>query len=205
MRALDRTDFLVIALFQARLDDVSRAAGDILAAHFVRGRFDTHWDRIDVRRIYERRPPAGGAHAIRAVFFEPGTTPGTTAFIANLEDGWLTMCNAICLRIAGRHVLMRSCENDDYPLNDLEVWVDGTSVRHVAAAKEDPSWEFTSRGQPMEFEDTRYYTRRAIGDRINRTVLVEYAAKMGWHLDSPAFWQSDVPALYLSENVQLRT
>jgi hypothetical protein len=133
------------------------------------------------------------------------------------------MCNAISLRVAGRHALMRSCENDDYPLNDLEVWVrgrcsrrrwwrrwrrrgrDGTSVRHVGAAKEDPSWEFTSRGQPMEFEDTRYYARRAIGDRINRTILVEYAAKLGWHLDSPAFWQSDVPALYLSENIQLRT
>ena len=49
MRVLDQMDFLVIALFQARLDDVSRAAGDLIAAHFVSERFDTHWHRIDVR------------------------------------------------------------------------------------------------------------------------------------------------------------
>ena len=119
--------------------------------------------------------------------------------IANLADGWATMCNVLAGQLPGMSILVRSATAQEYPLTDLQVWDKGESVRYVRAMREEPSWEFFSKGDPMEFENLDHYKRRRIADRLNRDILVEYLARLGWDLASPTFWQSKLLAFYLLE------
>lgn len=200
MPTLNDFEFLVLGLFRAPLAVAQSAVTGILDEHFPPGRFVTLSEPLNLSSVYERRPPLGGAHAKRAVLFEPRNAPGTTALIANLEDGWLTMCNAMSSAITGVHMLARSCVATDYPLTDFEVWEDGTPVRYVGALQDDPSWNFTARGEPRDFEELSNYKRRRVADRLSRDVLVEYLKKTGWDVASPEFWVSTRPAFYLREH-----
>ncbi|MBE7451251.1 MAG: hypothetical protein HS111_20860 [Kofleriaceae bacterium] len=111
--------------------------------------------------------------------------------MANLEDGWVTLVNVLAERLPGEHLLLRSSEDANYPVADLEVWVDGDSVRYVGALKEDPSWEFNQRGEPRPYEDQTQYSKRRIRDRFNRAVAVATLERAGWSIASEGFWQSN--------------
>lgn len=201
MQSLDDFEFLVIGLFHARLHEMRAVIERIVEEKFGPGRFCITDAPLDISSVYERRPPRGGAHDKRAVFYEPACSGGTTALIANMEDGWVTMCNVLAAKLPGEHILARSCVDTQYPLTDFEVWDNGASVRYVGALREDPSWDFSSRGEGRPFEDPTNYKKRRISDRLNREILVEYLGKLGWHLASAEFWKSHLPACYLQENM----
>lgn len=199
-------DFLVLGLFHAPLEVVRKAVGDVLEEYFVPGRFATCQAPLDISTVYEREPPPGGSHGKRAVFFEPMTAPGTTAFMPNYQDGWLTMCNALAGLMPGEHMKIRACVTGDYPLADFEMWSAGDSVRYVRAMREDPSWEFFARGEPQAFEDLSNYRKKRIADRLDRRILVEYLTKLGWDISQPEFWKaySGGNAFYLREDPSRR-
>lgn len=200
MPSLDSFDFLVLGLFRAPLHEVRSAAQTIIEETFPPGSFEISEAPLDIDCIYTSSPPPGGAHEKRAVLFEPGTSRGSTALIANIEDGWLTTCNVLAKRIPGEHVLVRSCTQPAYPLADMEVWKDGASVRYVGALREEPSWSFESRGEPRSFEEPANYKKRKITERLNREILVGYLAKIGWQLADREFWNSSLPACSLREH-----
>lgn len=201
MTSLKDFEFLSIGLFRAPLADVRAAAESILKV--PPGPYVVRDAPLDIRSVYVGRPPRGGAHEKRAVLFEPASSSGTTALIANLEDGWMTMCNLLATRVPGEHVLVRSSDDKDYPVSDIEIWEGGTSVRYVRAMREDPSWEFYQRGALRSFEEPANYKKRRIADRLNRGILLTYLAKLGWDLASPKFWNSQLSAVYLEEKRSL--
>ncbi len=199
MHSLVDFDVLVIGLFRAPLPDVCDSIKIILEQELSAGRFEATEAALDIRSVYDRRPPAGGAHPLWAVVFEPANARGTAAMIANSEDGWFTMFNRIAGTVPGEHVLVRSVPDQEYPLASFDVWEGGSSVRSVRAMREDPSWEFFSRGEPRAFENPANYKQRRVADRLNREILVAYLNALGWDLASSRFWQTSLSAFYLQE------
>jgi hypothetical protein len=197
---LGEFDFLAIALFSAELRRVRQAAVPVLAEHFGVGGFALEARPLEVSRIYVRRPPRGGAHAIRAVMFEPQSAPKTTAMITNLADGWLTLCNVLAEHVTELQVLARTSIDREYPLTDFQVWQDGHSVRYVRSMRDNPSWEFYARGTPLGFEEPNRYRARRIRDRLTRDSLVAYLRKLGWDLEDSGFGVARLPAEYLTEH-----
>jgi hypothetical protein len=73
--------------------------------------------------------------------------------------------------------------------NYLSVASNGKLVRTVAATV-DGKWQFTGWGEPLWFEDLGNYGKRRIKDRVNYHIIAGYLKKLGWEIDSDAFWQS---------------
>jgi len=192
------SEFLTIGLFASRVSAVVAALKIVIEEHFSHGGLALYEGALDLDSIYVGRPPAGGTHAKRVALFEPKNAPTTTAMVSNLEDGWMTMVNALAKRLPGTHLLARTSV-DDYPITDLEIWVEGQSVRYVRAMKEDPSWEFYQRGEPLVFEQPDCYEQRRISQRFNRTILFETLKRAGWPVADEEFWRSDLPAWYAAE------
>lgn len=197
-------EFLVITLFRSPISVVWRHARRILHKRVPSELFRFEDAPLDLSRVYERCPPAGGAHDRRAVFFEPASSPDTTAFIANLADGWMTLCNVISGQVPGEQLRLRSAPKQEYPIHDFDLVSGGESLRYVRAMRDGPRWEFYADGEPCEFEDLTNYRRRRIRDRLNRDILVEYTKRLGWDLTEPRFWKTTRPAHYVFENVALR-
>lgn len=191
---IDSFQYLVIALFRAPLRTVHSELEQLLGHEA----YEIHDGPLATDWVYKGRPPRGGAHLRRVLLYEPASNPGTTAMIANLEDGWMTLVNILAGKISGEHLLVRSIDDDQYPLGDLEVWTDGKSERYVRAMR-DPKWEFYERGQARAFEDVECYRAKRIRDRVNRRVLLQCLRKAGWDLESPQFWESRQPSVYVTE------
>lgn len=205
MTTLADYDFVAIGLFRATLSAVEEAVQRLNDEKPVLQRYEHRSGPLEIASIYERRPPRGGAHAKRAVFFEPASAPGTTAFVANLEDGWFTLFNVLSSRVPREHVFVRSSDSDDYPIGEFRVCSQGRTVRYVRAMREDPSWEFLEKGDPQLFEDLGHYKNRRIAKRLDREILVSYLRRLGWDLTEAAFWTTLVPAFYLSAGARPHT
>ncbi len=195
MTTIGDYDFLVIALFNATLKRVVNTTEKILQESSIE--FNNEKRQLELAWVYRKSPPAGGAHATRSLFYEPETVTGTTAIIANLEDGWMTMCNLLAKQIPGQHLLARTAIDTEYPVTDFEIWKNGESARYVQALREEPNWVFFERGEVQAFEEPSNYKKRLIKNRLNRDILISYIAKLGWDLTNPVFWCSKAGAFHL--------
>jgi hypothetical protein len=193
--------FLVMTCFGAEINLVSRSALEALDAHGMRRRFSIRRDEPNFRLIYSGTPTPGGAHLKRALFFEPSSSPGTTALLADLEDGWWTLVNATAARVSGTHAQFRFTQGDTpYPTYGFEVWSDGKSIRSVSCSRNDRGkWEFISNGTPLEFEDTAAYSRRRVAERLSQQMIIGYMSALGWDVERSTFWCSKQPGVYLEE------
>jgi len=70
-------------------------------------------------------------------------------------------------------------EIENYRAAEFELLNHGATVRYVHAWKDERGWHFTNRGEPLWFEDTRYYSKRAIADRLGFAILEEMVSKIG--------------------------
>ena len=204
MTLLAEYEYLAISLFDQPLEAVWAAATRTVWGRSGSKRYRAESGVLDCARVYSGRPPPGGAHQVRAVFFEPASSADTTAMLANLEDGWLTLGNLIAQQLSGQHIYLRTSEDREFPLSDFKVWCDGKSVRTVRASRDERGWEFYAEGALRVFEDPALYRRHRIRDRLNRKILTEYARRLGWDISMPEFWKTSIPAHYLFENLSAR-
>lgn len=199
MAWIDNCTFLAVALLEAPLEVVHASLESVLEEHFGPGRFSFDEGGLDLSKVYDQRPPSGGAHEKCLALFEPSIAVGRTAMVPNMEDGWMTLVNVLATRISGQHLLLRSSEDESYPVTDLEVWRRGASVRYVGVLKEQPAWMFHERGDVLEFENPARYAKRRIRDRFDRASAFETLERVGWSLASSAFWETTRPAIYAFE------
>jgi hypothetical protein len=202
MKNIDDYEFLVITLFNASLEKMLRAIQEIL--HEPTGKYIIEKRPLELDWVYQNRPPSGGAHLTKALLFEPESLPDKTVKIANLQDGWMTMCNLLANKIQGQHLRAITSVDKDYPVTSFDVLNNGKSIRYVRAFREDPSWEFYERGERQFFEEPLNYKKRLVRDRLNREILFSYLAKLGWDLTDPLFWRSRVDAIYIEEQYKKR-
>jgi hypothetical protein len=156
---------------------------------------------VDLRSVRLGDPWYNPAR-MRAILYEPMSTPGTTVLVTNLEDGWATLANCLATSTPGRHVMIRSVHGE-FPIHAMTVWIDRKERRHVHAMK-DPRWIFFEKGPSLDFEETSRYRERLTRRRVDRGLLVSYLAALGWNLSAREFWISAKPARYLELGSQQR-
>jgi hypothetical protein len=59
-------------------------------------------------------------------------------------------------------------------------------------------WVFFEKGEPM-VRRCGNYVRRQKKHRLDRGILIEYFARLGWNLADPAMWNSPQPGIYYRE------
>lgn len=155
---------------------------------------------LNVYDVYCKDPPAGGAHPFKLVVYTPCSCPSSTVFISNRRDGW----NSFCYLMAERHkkfqIQVTSTSNHaKYPKNMFQTWHDGRSSRIVMALRDDDKWKFSERGETQPFEENGLYLHKLIKERMNRNIIISYLNKIGYHVDSAAFWESTTDGIYFLE------
>jgi len=74
--------------------------------------------------------------------------------------------------------------------------------RTIAAHAEDGRWSWHESGEPLPFEHPERYAARLTRARLDRTLLTEYLAVMGIHVDDDAAYTE---ATFITQRVSWKT
>ena len=123
----------------------------------------------------------------KALFFE---NDKGCFMVSNLVDGWHTLAystachfKTFCIQLCFDSLV----GEDTY--NGFTAWDKGEEKRVVYAMK-DPGWKFYEKGEILWFENSEFYKRRFIKDRMNSEILVSYCNCLNIKLEIPEFWDS---------------
>jgi hypothetical protein len=153
--------------------------------------------------LFTDRPPFGGAHFPKAIFYKPKCCEDKTIMISNYSDGWESLSNYIS------NELKTSCcsfkisinENIDDVLNSFSFWKEKSIQRHVSVMKDPKKWIFYEYGDPLWFENTSHYKQKVIKKRLTKDILIFYSNKLGIDVLNSHFLYSNKDSLYI-ENIK---
>ena len=199
---LDEYDYLTLTLIRGTLsqveDEFTRFLEDLKdrpSAGYA------YWHApFDPKLVYFPEPQGGAAIPVVCAFWEPSTTKDIVAFMANLSDGWIRLISFYCRRFPREVLSIQTALPDRrWPRNDFHYFQGGEQIRHVAAWKDDPGWQFYVQGKPQSFEDVGHYEKRRVRDRLNRHIITEYARRFGADMMEKCFWTSPKHAFWFKE------
>lgn len=200
MPLIDSWKMLAFASLGAPVEEIRQAVEAILGDQIRDGRYRIGWSPLDLGLVEIGRPRPGGAHFKKATIFAPQTNPRSSVLVANLHDGWQTLVNMLCGRLnCGGLRIHTSTADVRYPINSIMVYEGGQETRIVRAMLDGNRWEFLQRGAQKAFESETNYRRRRVSDRLDRAILIDYLAALGFDIADDHFWSSDRPALLIEE------
>lgn len=119
------------------------------------------------------------------VLWEPASAQGKTAVSRSAYEYFLSA------RFKYRCISVRSSSlEEEWPINELELYEDGERRRFLRAFRDDAKWDFHEMGERLWFEEEDRYRRRRIRDRVDREMLLRYLLQLGWDVTAPEFWSS---------------
>lgn len=191
--------FLSITIASCRIEEVDQAVQRVLA-RIIPDRMRRVTGSLDIYSVYASEPPTGGAHLYKLALYSPRSARDACVTMTNLQDGWNSL-NGLVAREHGQFQIQVRSTTDatKYPQNYMEIWRNGRSSRVVYSMRDERGWQFFSSGHAEPFESEEFYERRLKKDRLSRDILIEYLAELGWNIDTPEFWHSDMPAIYFDE------
>ena len=151
------------------------------------------YDKLNIEKdIIVKR---GGAHFPKAVFFKPELIDVIVQY-TNYEDGLHTLCCHISdnLNEPFYHFSFSNANHLDKKFS-LEKYANGEILR-VVYAMQDPKWKFYEQGDILSFEDITNYKKKRIPERLNKEIIIEYCARLGFEITSNKFWESAESALF---------
>jgi hypothetical protein len=163
------------------------------------------YEEIDVEKLYfdnmYLQPIKGTA---KGLFYNPDITPNLTIVLGNGRGSWGTLCNNISASLLVNNIQIEiNSENSDTLRNRITVYDGKKTLRAVQRHLGDNKMEFVQSGIPLWFENTDYYKKRKIIDRINKNILIEYSQKIGFDIRNEICLHSGGKSLYveLGKNV----
>lgn len=112
-------------------------------------------------------------------------------FLTNMPDGWLTLLNLYFKRY--KHEIIRIALSDSgnkFPFYLYEQ-IQEDNHRIIQVLKEDSEWKFFQRGSLLPFENSIFYKKRRIADRLNNGIIKQYLRKNKIDIDNLNFWRSN--------------
>lgn len=100
---------------------------------------------------------------------------GYVRLMTSLENGWPFLDNVI-KRNGLEAMNIRYSENE---ISEFKLWKGGKLVRVVHAIK-DEKWSWFEDGKIQDWENSEYYSSRAIKSRLTAKILDEYLNKCGY-------------------------
>jgi hypothetical protein len=134
----------------------------------------------------------------RIAFWEPRLGTRTTVVMGIYKDG----LNHSIFRLSEDRkyawVNVRIYDDPVYPGCFLDYYADRRNIeRRILAATDERGWDFAQKGPVQPFENTEYYARRVIRDRLNRQIITEYLEKLGYRVMDDDFWEPNGPPTLL--------
>ena len=182
---LEHREFVAFSCFDADLFSVEATVDHVLQGDT----FTKHWEELKLPEQPYRAPMQG-------TFWAPRSAQGKTALVAQLEDGWQTLCRLIATKGAVRTLVVRaSSRHAEWPVVDFQYYEDSVPKRCVRAMKDDSKWDFFQQGEALAEEDPYRYRARRIRDRLTSEDVSSLATKLGWPVSDEGFWSSTHQAL----------
>lgn len=191
-------DSLYIICIEASIEELYKFSQEDMLIKSVQ----TQYQQLDIGKFYETElHEKSPLEFLGAIFFQPFGVSNKTVVLGN-SGGWATLCNYICKNIGLRNTQFdMNSENSTIKRNSLFVHEKGNQIRAVQAIINDfNNWEFTSRGIIMPYENTNYYEKINIKERLNKEILIEYCIKYGLNILDDTFFNSNQKALYIKRN-----
>ena len=161
------------------------------------------YENIDVAKKYFEtmylQPIKGIA---KGLFYNPYIASNLTIVLGNGHGSWGTLSNNISKNLSVNNIQIEiNSEKSDILRNDIIVY-DGNTKNRIRTVQggltgDDNKMEFVQAGSPLWFENVDYYKKRKIIDRINKTILIEYAYKLGIDLTSNDLFKASGKSLYV--------
>ena len=158
------------------------------------------YENIDIEKKYfdtmYLQPIKGTA---KGLFYNPDIASNLTIVLGNGRGSWGTLCNNISANLLVNNIQITiNNENLDNIINQIVIY-DGKEITRAVQGLlgDDDKMEFVQNGVPVWFENIDYYKKRKIIDRINKTILIEYAYKLGIDLTSNDLFKAKGKSLYV--------
>jgi hypothetical protein len=165
-------------------------------------KFKINYDYVDVKKVYFQTmylQPIKGI--VKSLFYNPDIAPQLSVVLGNGRGSWGSLSNNISSHLSVNNIQIEiNTENSDVLRNSM-FYYDGkhkTRVREVQGHLGDYNkMEFVQGGPLLWFENIEYYKKRKIWDRLNKSILTEYANKIGIDLTSDYFFNTKQKSLYV--------
>ena len=164
---------------------------------FLRGKkqnnYNLFYDKLNIEKdIIVKR---GGAHFPKAAFFKPKLADIIVQY-SNYEDG----LNSLSCHISDNlnaPFYQFSFSNPDHldKKFSLQRYANG-EISRVVYTMQDPKWKFHEQGEILSLEDITNYEKKRIPARLNKEIIIEYCARLGFEITNNNFWESAEPALF---------
>jgi hypothetical protein len=146
--------------------------------------------------LHLTRPQTGAGFMLMDAPDGKGTA---TLFTSNGDDGNSAVLGRLSRTISGSVFMFRADALLKFPnpMNFMHVINNFETTRMVRTMR-DPGWDFFEKGTPLPFENTDYYKRQRVRDRINPQILEEYVRKLGiGSFDEEVWINPKIEAIYL--------
>lgn len=112
-----------------------------------------------------------------------------TLLTSSAADGDNSLLHCISRQVRGGLLGFRAEDPRAlYPMNQLFLLDNFETKRLIRVMKDDDGWDFFEQGQPLWFEDVRYYQSRNKKDRLTPQILAAYLEKTGYGSFERDFW-----------------
>jgi hypothetical protein len=200
---LGKYEYIALTCFGAPVAQVYDALKAAIDNTPIASTFKVHKAVLKLGNIYTVAPTPGATYPRKLVLYSPSSSPETTVFFANGEDGWYTIVISVSKRLPEVSCvrIVTSIQERMYPYNLLEIIEAGDSKRVILAYKDGDRWKCYQEGATLPFENAANYQRRRIADRLTRESITAYLAAInpGWDMRTSKFWSSHQPATYLNQ------
>ncbi len=163
--------------------------------------------RFDISLAYEKNPENCSV-PLRILFWEPLNCSGNTVCMANHSDGMSHTVSRLAQELPYTWINIRIHAGPSHPASFFDYYADGGRVvRSISSYVDEDGWIFFQEGPVQSFENKSYYHRRLKKDRLNRAIITEYMAKLGFNIQEDAFWKASGGQAFLlrEERSKLRT
>lgn len=129
--------------------------------------------------------------SIKCILWQPESISGNlTVFLTTINDGWYTLVNKFFSLYETKYLRIQLSDNNNlFPKYFFE-YTDSNNKRVIQVLKDDPKWQFFSKGNVIKFEDELYYQKRKIRERLNNDIIHEYLLKNNINITEDNFWKS---------------
>lgn len=135
---------------------------------------------IDWKRFFSEQGQLYNVMKVEVALFPIDSN--LTAYVCNLADGWESLYEMLMQAERYDAFFFRNTMEGifDHRVHEMRVWESGYLIRHLRSLQDDIGWSFLNDGTPLSFEDTSYYRKRRISDRVNARLINSYSTHVGY-------------------------
>lgn len=196
MKLLSDFDYFELIYINLPIDDIYNIICTDEKLNIYKTDYNTHQpDKLNavMRSNYSKKFEE--KYYMDILFYQSKYTGNTIAL-----GSWGTLCNYICSKIKTYNISFRFIADGSYAGFEKRDYINSETQQRVVQSLigDNDKWEFYQNGEPIFFENTDYYTKRRIADRMNKDIIIEYVQRFGIPINKPDCLNYNDRSLYIT-------